>query len=75
MGRGQYIQTGKDSAKNTWLIFTPDREDGSGVLADVLDTFKVRIARFMIIIKQIWIEILEYILRQLWVYVGSMIAF
>lgn len=40
MGRGQYIQTGKDSAKNTWLIFTPDREDGSGVLADVLDTFK-----------------------------------
>eukprot|EP00095_Tigriopus_kingsejongensis_P007362 maker-scaffold706_size108852-snap-gene-0.19 protein:Tk07362 transcript:maker-scaffold706_size108852-snap-gene-0.19-mRNA-1 annotation:"protein henna" len=40
MGRGQYLQPGKDSAKTTWLIFSPDKEDEVGVLADVLDTFK-----------------------------------
>ena len=42
MGGGSYIVPGKDRDRNTWLVFAPDREDGAGVLTEILETFKVR---------------------------------
>ncbi len=41
MGRGQYIKQGWDPKKNTWLVFSPKSEDGSGVLASILEIFKL----------------------------------
>ena len=40
MGRGQYIRTGRDPKKNTWLVFSPKTEDGHGVLASILKIFE-----------------------------------
>ena len=33
---------GRDRDRNTWLVFTPRKEDSAGLLTEILETFKVR---------------------------------
>ena len=37
---------GRDRNKNTWLVFSPSKEDGAGLLTEILDTFKVGFLQF-----------------------------
>ena len=49
MSGGQYIKPGKDRVRNTWLVIAPKATDGAGVLADILDIFKVRPVLYQLI--------------------------
>lgn len=47
VGHGNYIKPGRDSHKNTWLVFSPKAKDDVGVLAEILDIFKVGFTHFL----------------------------
>ena len=42
MDGGNYIKQGRDVNRNTWVVFSPNSQDGSGVLAEILEIFRVR---------------------------------
>lgn len=42
MGRGTYIKPGRDSHRNTWVVFSPVEQDKAGLLSKAIDIFKVR---------------------------------
>lgn len=58
MEGGNYIKEGRDSARSTCLIFSPNEEDEVGALGKYLQIFSVSIALYKYLMQTLFVYIL-----------------